>query len=99
MHDGKMVPESVISPLIINRLGESDCQVNGWVLDGFPQNEAQINLLKSMKLRPSHVFMLDQSEAAIVRRLSNRRIDPETGRVYNNVREFPPSDPEVAARL
>lgn len=54
-----MVPEEVISPLVAKRLQEGDCKVNGWVLDGFPQTEAQINLLKSLKLRPSHVFMLD----------------------------------------
>ena len=59
MHDGQMVPESVVIPLIEQRIKQSDCRVNGWILDGFPQTEAQINLLKSLKIRPSLVCMFE----------------------------------------
>jgi|TARA_B110000305_G_scaffold238249_1_gene303247 adenylate kinase family enzyme len=33
---GNMVPDTIISTLVEQRLKQSDCQVNGWVLDGFP---------------------------------------------------------------
>jgi len=33
--------------------------VNGWILDGFPQTDAQINLLKSLKIRPSLVCLFE----------------------------------------
>ena len=38
--EGKLVPESIIIPLLEQRIKQSDCRVNGWVLDGFPQTEA-----------------------------------------------------------
>lgn len=77
---------------------QSDCRVNGWVLDGFPQTEAQINLLKSLKIRPSLVCLFEQPEEESVRRLSNRRVDPSTGAFYN-LEINPPRDEATAGRL
>ena len=96
--EGQLVPESVIIPLIEKRIKESDCRVNGWVLDGFPQTETQINLLKSLRVRPSLVCLFEQPEPEIMRRLQHRRIDPETGIVYN-IDMNPPADQTVLARL
>ena len=31
-----MVPDELIIPLIEARLKQSDCKVNGWVMEGFP---------------------------------------------------------------
>jgi len=93
-----MVPDTIVLPLVEQRLKQSDCRVNGWILDGFPQSEAQINLLKSLKLRPSLVCLFEQSEEESVRRLTNRRIDPQTG-LYYNLEVFPPKEESVAARL
>jgi len=98
MNEGKLIPESLVTPLIVQRLQEADCLANGWVLDGFPQNEAQINLLKSLKINPTHVFLLEQLEAVSLRRLQARRMDPDTGRMYN-IKEFPPTDEAVLKRL
>lgn len=98
MKEGNLVPESVVIPLIENRLKESDCKVNGWVLDGFPQTEAQINLLKSLHIRPSLVCLFEQPEAETLRRLGHRKVDPETGIVYD-MDMSPPSDESVTGRL
>jgi adenylate kinase len=68
------------------------------VLDGFPQTESQINLLKSLKIRPSLVCLFEQPEEESIRRLNNRRIDPQTG-VYYNLEIQPPKDESVASRL
>jgi len=93
-----MVPDSIVIPLIEQRLKQSDCRVNGWILDGFPQTESQINLLKALKLRPSLVCLFEQSEEETVRRLTNRRVDPHTG-IYYNLEVLPPKEETVAARL
>src|SRR4051794_16455251 len=53
LDSGNLVPDSIVLSLVEQRLKQSDCRVNGWILDGFPQTEAQINLLKSLKIRPS----------------------------------------------
>ena len=52
-------------------------------MEGFPETEAQCNLLKAMNITPSVVFMLEQSEAECQEKLGKRRTDPKTGRVYN----------------
>lgn len=83
LDSGQLVPDSLVLPLVEQRLKQSDCRVNGWVLDGFPQTEAQINLLKSLKIRPSLVCLFEQPEEESIRRLNNRRIDPQTGVYYN----------------
>ena len=80
---GKPVPDGIINSLVEQRLKESDCRVNGWVMEGFPETEAQCNLLKAMNVTPSVVFMLEQSETESLEKLGKRRIDPKTGKIYN----------------
>ena len=68
------------------------------MLDGFPQSEAQINLLKSLSLRPSLVCLFEQPEQESLRRLQHRKIDPDTGAIYD-MDMSPPADEAVSARL
>ena len=37
---GTPVPDEIILRLIDARIRESDCRVNGWILDGFPETES-----------------------------------------------------------
>lgn len=89
---GEPVPDEILLRLIDNRLRQSDCRVNGWVLDGFPENEAQINLLKSMKIKPSLAVIFEQPMDESIRRLKNKRIDPVTGVTYNTEVDPPKSE-------
>jgi adenylate kinase len=66
---GEEIPDEVVLRQVDARLKESDCQVNGWVLDGFPQNEAQIQLLRASKVRPSLVCMMELPQEESIRRL------------------------------
>lgn len=95
---GEIVPDNIVNPLIEKRLKQSDCKVNGWVMEGFPYSRSQVNLLKAMKIKPSLVFIFEQNEEESVRRLSNKRIDPHTGTVYN-LEVSPPSDEATSNRL
>jgi len=36
------VPDNYVLPLVEQRLKQTDCKLNGWILDGFPSTEAQI---------------------------------------------------------
>lgn len=38
--EGRQVADNLILPLIEARLKQTDCKVNGFVLDGFPTNES-----------------------------------------------------------
>ena len=76
-----MVPTNIITPLIENRLKQTDCRVNGWVLDGYPQTIEQVNHFKEIKIKPSLVCVFEQSEEVCIERLSKRRVDFENGQV------------------
>ena len=80
---GTPVPDEIILRLVDERIRQSDCTVNGWVLDGFPETESQVNLLKSMRIDPSLVVMFEHSIDASVSKLGARRIDPMTGELFN----------------
>ena len=84
--------------LVDERIRQSDCRINGWVLDGFPETESQVNLLKSMRIKPNLVCMFEQNVEESIRKLSNRRIDPMTGE-YFNVEMNPPKFNAQAERL
>lgn len=98
MDEGSDVPDEIINPLIEKRLRQSDCRVNGWVMEGFPYSKAQINLLKAVRVKPSVVFLFEGTEDESARRLGNRRVDPTTGAVYN-LEVNPPSDEATSSRL
>lgn len=56
---GETIPDSIVNNLIDNRLKQSDCRVNGWVMEGFPENDSQINLLSAIRIKPSTVFLFE----------------------------------------
>lgn len=55
---------------------QSDCRVNGWVLEGYPITESQINHFKAMNLKATATILLDLDEREAIKRLKERRIDP-----------------------
>lgn len=36
LDNGDLVPDEIVNKLVGDRLLQSDCRVNGWVLEGFP---------------------------------------------------------------
>lgn len=78
MDRGELVPDHLVAEMIQRQLEETA----GFVLDGFPRNLQQAEILANITNvdRVLH-FTLDRGE--IVRRLSARRVCPQCGRVYN----------------
>ena len=76
MDRGELVPDSVTNEMVKDRLGNSDV-TNGFLLDGFPRNTNQAEVLdailleKNMPLDAALELALDNLE--IIRRLSGRR--------------------------
>jgi adenylate kinase len=81
---GRDIPDEILLRAVDKRLKQSDCRVNGWVLDGFPQNESQVYLLNSMGIKPSLVCIFEQPAEESVSRLKDRSMDPSTGASYNS---------------
>lgn len=80
---GNPIPDNVINSLIEARMKCTDVQMNGYVLEGFPMSESQINQMCTMGLKPKCIFMLSVSDDECMKRLGDRRVDPTTGEKYN----------------
>lgn len=59
LESGEPIPDDIIIPIVSNRLKQSDCSLNGWVLDGYPSTPEQITKLKEMRLKPSLVILFE----------------------------------------
>jgi adenylate kinase len=100
MDSGKLVPDEVIIGIIIDRLAETDCKTQGWLLDGFPRTAAQAEALADAGVSADCFIFLDVPDEILVERVVGRRTDPETGKIYH-MTFSPPSedDTEVLERL
>lgn len=47
---GEHVSNLIVISLVENRLKQSDCYVNGWIMDGFPKTVEQVSLLTQMNI-------------------------------------------------
>jgi len=93
MEAGDLVPDAVVNEIVDAALADAD----GFVLDGYPRNLSQAEYLSEQTDLTAAIF-LDVGEDELVRRLTGRRMDPETGDIYHT--EFNmPDDEEVEKRL
>lgn len=97
---GRLVPDDLVNRLVEDRLVRDDCQ-HGFLLDGYPRTLTQALELDGMLGRRTHtldhVLLLDVADAILIERITGRRTDPETGRIYHV--KFDPPPPDVAARV
>ena len=82
MDNGELVPDSVPNEMVKDRLTHDDV-ANGFLLDGFPRNVAQAEVLRAIlaeKKTPLHaVLEFSLANEEIVARLSSRRTCKECG--------------------
>lgn len=98
MDSGKLVPDEVIIGIVQDRLAESDCESQGWLLDGFPRTAAQAQALSDAGVCADCFIFLNVPDEVLIERVVGRRTDPVTGKIYH-MTFSPPEDDEVAARL
>ena len=76
MDRGELVPDSVTNEMVKDRLTHADT-ANGFLLDGFPRNVAQAQVLSSVltekKTPLDAVLELQIDDSEIISRLNNRR--------------------------
>ncbi|MBB3101978.1 adenylate kinase [Azomonas macrocytogenes] len=82
MDSGGLVSDDIIIALIQERLAQPDC-AKGFLLDGFPRTIPQAEALKAVGVALDHVIEIDVDDEEIVRRMSGRRVHPDSGRVYH----------------
>ena len=100
MKSGALVPDSLVIAMAIERIGQADCQA-GFMLDGFPRTRAQAEALDQALadagVTLDAVVLITVPDELIVRRITGRRSDPETGAIYHL--EFNPPPADIADRL
>ncbi|MFM8502576.1 MAG: adenylate kinase [Actinomycetota bacterium] len=85
MDKGELVPDSVTNAMVKDRLTHADTE-NGFLLDGFPRNVAQAEVLRAFlgeRSRPLDAvveFAIDNGE--IIKRLSSRRTCKSCGKIF-----------------
>ena len=82
MDAGQLVSDEIIIGLVKERVAEDDCK-NGYLLDGFPRTIPQANAMRENNIHVDYVVEIDVDDEEIVKRLSGRRVHPESGRVYH----------------
>jgi adenylate kinase len=97
MDRGELVPDSVTNEMVRDRLSKDDL-ANGFLLDGFPRNVAQAEVLRAIladkKTPLDAVLELAVDTAEIVLRLSGRRVCRNCGKVWHLEFEKP-SNPNL----
>ena len=86
---GEMVPETLTGDLVVEGMKGLE---GGWLLDGFPRTQAQAQALNDAGVIPSTLLVLDVPDAVLVEKSVQRRLDPETGKMYHLTTDPPPED-------
>ncbi|MEA2155306.1 MAG: adenylate kinase [Solirubrobacteraceae bacterium] len=86
MDEGKLVPDDVISGVILESLENADAR-DGFILDGFPRTVPQAEALSAGMTANDRsltaVILIDVPDEEVLRRISGRRVSVKTDRVYH----------------
>ena len=82
MGTGSLVSDDIIIGLVKERLQQDDC-AQGYLFDGFPRTIPQADALKHAGIPLDYVIEIDVPDAAIVERMSGRRVHVPSGRSYH----------------
>jgi adenylate kinase len=98
MDAGELVPDEVIVGMITERVADGDAR-DGFLLDGFPRNEAQADALaealKRLDRRLTAALLIEVPDDDLVRRLAGRRVCVKNPSHIYHVDFDPPKHDEV----
>lgn len=98
---GGLVPDDVTIPIVLKRITAPDC-ASGFMLDGFPRTRPQAEALDQAMTRAGvaldAVVLIEVPDSLIVDRITGRRSDPASGRIFHIKYDPPPEGLEVVQR-
>ena len=77
------VPDDIVCSLIQGRLMQSDCLINGYLLDGFPLTIKQWKRFMQWHMMPSIVVCYRVDNSEIEYNIKNSQIDISDGEIYD----------------
>lgn len=92
MDAGGLVSDEIIIGLVRDRLRQLDCR-EGYLFDGFPRTIPQADDLRSAGVALDYMLEIDIPDAAIIERMSGRRVHEASGRSYH-IKYNPPRVPD-----
>lgn len=98
MENGRLVPDEIVTDMVISRVSREDVRERGWLLDGYPRSFSQAQSLEKLNIRPDIYIMLEVPDEVLINRCVGRKLDPVTNKIYH-VKYFPPETEEISARL
>lgn len=82
MDAGGLVSDDIIIGLVKERITQADC-ASGFLFDGFPRTIPQAEAMKQAGVKLDVVLEIDVPDAAIIERMSGRRVHVASGRTYH----------------
>lgn len=82
MDSGGLVSDDIIIGLVKERITQPDC-AKGFLFDGFPRTIPQAEAMKQAGVPLDVVLEIDVPDAAIIERMSGRRVHVASGRTYH----------------
>ncbi len=82
MDSGALVSDDIIVALVKERLKAPDC-AKGYLFDGFPRTIPQADAMREAAVAIDYVLEIDVPDAAIIERMSGRRVHVASGRTYH----------------
>ena len=86
MDRGELVPDELICKVIMERIDKPDAE-DGFLLDGFPRNEEQANILgnalEKRDRKLTAVLLIDAPDEEVIKRISGRRVCVKNQHVYH----------------
>ena len=90
MDKGKLVSDDIVIGLLKERILEDDCK-NGYILDGFPRNLEQAEIMDGITGEIDCVVSVDVPDEVILERMSGRVSCPKCGTIYHTI-YYPPKE-------
>jgi adenylate kinase len=86
MDRGELVPDELICQVIMERIDQPEAE-DGFLLDGFPRNSEQADILENALDRRdrnlSAVLLIDAPDEEVIKRISGRRVCVKNQHVYH----------------
>lgn len=94
MNRGELVSDDIVAQIVAERIEKDDCR-KGYVLDGFPRNLRQAEMLEELEnSHPEIILDIQLNEEKLIQRLSSRRICSRCGKIFN-LSLKPPDHPDT----